>query len=83
MRVLHGPQRLDGERGRHHGLRQTSHCAGRQARKAILMIESVVTYDKVARQAAVSDGMDTLKEVDSTLVMKHLGYDAAVAIFSD
>ena len=41
-------------------------------------IDSVVAYDKAVRQAAAVDGMDTLKEIDSTLVMKHLGYDAAV-----
>ena len=41
-------------------------------------IENVVAYDKAARQAAAVDGIDTLKMIDSTLVMKHLGYDAAV-----
>ena len=42
-------------------------------------IDSVVAYDKAVRQAAAVDGMDTLKNIDSTLVMKHLGYDAAVS----
>ena len=41
-------------------------------------IESVVAYDKAVRQPGAMDGMDTLKEIDSILVMRHLFYHADV-----
>ena len=41
--------------------------------------ESLVAYDKAVRMAAAEKGLKKFSEVDSTLVMTHLGFDSAVS----
>ena len=41
--------------------------------------DSLVAYDKAVRMAAAEKGIKKFAEVDSTLVMLHLGFDSAVS----